>query len=191
VTQIDIHPAGEEPDQHVIRLTPRGSHVWQPFISPYYVKIRLLLPGWSLGPRPHSPSKNKNTTWNMEVRFNIIVTKATRLIGPHKTRHVISTQLKAYNRGQNDTVLNRHGWGLPHRNLGIVTALFPPFPSECSTDPLLAPPDLATVNKHNIYSSWPIYPSSPKKRGPICEWDLSPDFYWCLLTMHSTSSREK
>jgi hypothetical protein len=27
VTRIDIHPAGEEPDQHVIRLTPEGSHV--------------------------------------------------------------------------------------------------------------------------------------------------------------------
>jgi hypothetical protein len=27
VTQIDIHPVGEEPDQHIIRLTPGGSHV--------------------------------------------------------------------------------------------------------------------------------------------------------------------
>jgi hypothetical protein len=33
VTRIDIHPAGEEPDQHVIRLTLRGSHVWQPFVK--------------------------------------------------------------------------------------------------------------------------------------------------------------
>jgi hypothetical protein len=27
MTRIDIHPAGEEPDQHVICITPRGSHV--------------------------------------------------------------------------------------------------------------------------------------------------------------------
>jgi hypothetical protein len=27
VTRIDIHPTGEEPDQHAIRLTPRGSHI--------------------------------------------------------------------------------------------------------------------------------------------------------------------
>jgi hypothetical protein len=26
-TRIDMHPAGEEPDQHAIRLTPGGSHV--------------------------------------------------------------------------------------------------------------------------------------------------------------------
>jgi hypothetical protein len=45
VTRIDIYPAGEEPDQHVICLTSGGSHVWQPFISPYYVEIEPLLPG--------------------------------------------------------------------------------------------------------------------------------------------------
>jgi hypothetical protein len=27
VTRIDIHPIGEESDQHAIRLTPGGSHV--------------------------------------------------------------------------------------------------------------------------------------------------------------------
>jgi hypothetical protein len=31
-TLIDIHPTGEEPDQHVIRVTP-GSHVQQPFVK--------------------------------------------------------------------------------------------------------------------------------------------------------------
>jgi hypothetical protein len=45
MTRIDIHPAGEESDQHVIRLTPKCSHIWQPFVSPYYVKIGPLLPG--------------------------------------------------------------------------------------------------------------------------------------------------
>jgi hypothetical protein len=138
-TRIDIQPVGEEPDQHTIHLTPRGSHVWQPFSSPYYVEIGPLLLGWSLGPRPHSPSKNKGTTWSREVRSDIVVTKATQLIGPHKTQHVLSTQLKACHQGQNSAVLNRHGRGLPHRNLRIATSLSPPFPSECSTDPPTCP----------------------------------------------------
>jgi hypothetical protein len=46
--------------------------------------------------------------------------------------------------------LNRYGRGLAHRNLRIVTILSSSFPSECSTDPLLAPPDLATVNNHHL-----------------------------------------
>jgi hypothetical protein len=161
VTRIDIHPAGEEPDQHAIRLIPGGSNVWKPFANPYYVEIRPLLPGWSLGPQPHSPSKSKSTTRSREVRFDIVVTKATRLIGPHKTQHAVSTQLKAWHQGQNDAVLNWHGWGLPHRNLRIATTPSPPFPSEYSTDPPTCPPGLATVNKHNLYLSYPLYPSSP------------------------------
>jgi hypothetical protein len=152
-TRIDIHPAGEEPDQHAIHLTPRGFHVWQPFTSPYYVEIGSLLPGWSFDPQPHSPFKSKSITRSREVRFDIIVTKATRLIGPHKTRHAVITQFKTCHRDQNGTVLNRHGRGLPHRNIEIAITLSPPFPSECSTGPLLTPPGLATVIKHNIYSS--------------------------------------
>jgi hypothetical protein len=83
-TWIDVLPAGERPDEHAIRLTPEGSHIWQPFTSPYEVKIGPLLPRWSLGPRPHSPSKSKSTTWSREVRFDHVVTKATQLIRPHK-----------------------------------------------------------------------------------------------------------
>jgi hypothetical protein len=145
VTRIDIHPVGEELDQHTICLTPWGSHVWQPLASSYLVKIRPLLPVWSLDPCPHSPSKSKSTTQSREVRFNKVVTKATQLIRTHKTRHAVSTQLKACHRGQNGADLNRHRRGLPHRHLGIATALSPPFPSECSTDPLLALPGLATT----------------------------------------------
>jgi hypothetical protein len=111
MTQIDIHTIGEEADQHAIRLTPGGSHVWQLFVSPYYVKIRPLLPGWSLGPRPHSPSKSKSTTRSREVWFNILVPKATQLIGPHKTWHAVSTQLKAFHLSQHGAVLNRHRRG--------------------------------------------------------------------------------
>jgi hypothetical protein len=69
------------------------------------------------------PLKSTSTTRSREVRFDKVVTKATRLTGPHKTRHAVSTQLKACHRGQNDAVLNWHKWGLPHRNLGIATTL--------------------------------------------------------------------
>jgi hypothetical protein len=161
VTRIDIYPAGEEPDRHAIRLTLIGSRVWQPSVSPYYVEIGPLLPGWSIGPRPHSPSKNKSITWSREVRFDIVVTKAPQLIGPHKFWHAISTHLKAYHRGQNDTVLNRHGRCLPHRNLGIATSLSPPFSSKCSTDPPTDPVHSSNNNNHNLYSSYPKYHSSP------------------------------
>jgi hypothetical protein len=85
------------------------------------------------------PLKSKSTTRSREVQFDIVVTKATRLIDPHKTWHAVSTQLKAYHRGQNGAVLNRHGWGLPHRILRIATTFSPPFPSECSTDPPTGP----------------------------------------------------
>jgi hypothetical protein len=52
------------------------------------------------------PPKNKSTTRSREVRFDIVVTKATRLIEPHKTRHAVRTQLKACHQGQNGVVLN-------------------------------------------------------------------------------------
>jgi hypothetical protein len=59
-------------------------------------------------PRPHSPSKSKRTTRSREVWFDKVVINATRLIRLHKTRHAVSTQLKACHQGQSDVVLNRH-----------------------------------------------------------------------------------
>jgi hypothetical protein len=100
-----------------------------------------------------SPSKSKSTTWSREVRFDIEVTKATRLIGAHRTRHAVSTQLKACHQGQSDVVLNRHGRGLPHKNLRIATSLSPPFPSECSTGPPTGPARSSNNNNHNLDSS--------------------------------------
>jgi hypothetical protein len=52
------------------------------------------------------PPKCKSTTRSREVRFDIVVTKATWLIGPHKTQHAGSTQLKACHQEQNGAVLN-------------------------------------------------------------------------------------
>jgi hypothetical protein len=74
------------------------------------VKIihKSLLPRWSLGTQPHSPSKSKSTTRSREMWFDKVVTKATWLNGPHKTRHAVSTKLKDCHRGQNGAVFNRH-----------------------------------------------------------------------------------
>jgi hypothetical protein len=80
-TRIDIHPAGEEPDQRVIRLTPGCSHVWQPFAKSLLRRKRSPVHGWSLSPRPHSPSHNILKAGGV-VRWSSY--RATRLIGPHK-----------------------------------------------------------------------------------------------------------
>jgi hypothetical protein len=67
-------------------------------------------------------------------KSNICRQQATRLsepISPTRDRYI-----QYLLTGTNPSVLNRHRWGLPHRNLRIKTTLFPPFPSECSTEPL-------------------------------------------------------
>jgi hypothetical protein len=104
--------------------------------SPYSVKIGPLSMGEVLALGLIPPP---TTSLRQGVRFNEVVTGLLGLSGPIKTRHVVSTQLKTCQRGQNSVVLNRHGWGLPHRNLKIATTLSPPFPSECSTDPPTCP----------------------------------------------------
>jgi hypothetical protein len=100
---------------------------------------RAPAPGMMSWPSAPFSLQSKSTTRSREVQFDIVVAKATRLIGPHRTRHAVSTQLKACHRSQNGVVLNRHGRGLPHRNLEITTSLSPPFPFECSTDPPTGP----------------------------------------------------
>jgi hypothetical protein len=101
------------------------------------------------------------------VWFDKVVTKATRLIEPHKTRHAVNTQLKACHRGQNGAVLNQHGRGLPHRNLKIATTLSPPFHSECSTDPHTSPVRSSNSEKPISTHHNHVYPSSSKKRGVL------------------------
>jgi hypothetical protein len=149
-TWIDIHPAGEKPNQHAIRSTPGGSHVWQPFTKSLLYRNWSPAHGWNVGSRPHSPSHNILKAGGVVRRSSY---RATRLTGPIEIQHVVSTQLKACHWGQKNVVLNWHRWVLPHRNLKIATTHSPSFPSECSTDPLLAPPGQATLNKHDLYSS--------------------------------------
>jgi hypothetical protein len=166
VTRIDIHPTGER-----IWPTCRSSghwglthhnHLW----CLYYAKIGLLLPGWSLGSQwylawPSSWCLTLLPTSHLKSRGAIRQSSygATRLIGPHKTRCAVSTN-QSLPSGPKWPVYNQHRWGLPHRNLSTATILSPSFPFECSTDPPTCPAWSRNSNKHNLYSTYPRYPSS-------------------------------
>jgi hypothetical protein len=67
--------------------------------------------------------------------------------------------------GTNPSVLNRHWWGLPHRNLKIATTLSSPFPSECSTGPPSWPRPVSILsdNKHKLQGS-------SLKRSMVATW---------------------
>jgi hypothetical protein len=101
----------------------------------------IVRPGHHRG-LPHS-SSNKPPR-SREGQFDKAVTKLLGLPGP------INLTCGQYNsklvhQGQNDAVLNRHRWGLPPWNLGIVTTLSPPFPSECSNFPYFPHPVTTTT----------------------------------------------
>jgi hypothetical protein len=104
--------------------------------SPYSIKIGPLSTGEVLALGLIPPP---TTSLRQGVRFDEVVTGVLGLSGSIKTWHVVSTQLKTCHQGQNSAVLNLHGWGLPHKNLGIATAFSPTFPSKCSTDPPTCP----------------------------------------------------
>jgi hypothetical protein len=80
----------------------------------------------------HSPSNKPPLS--REGWFDKVVTGLLGLSAPIKPDKW-SVQIKACHRGQNNTVLNRHRWGLPPMNLRIVTTLSSSFPSGCSTIP--------------------------------------------------------
>jgi hypothetical protein len=137
VTRIDIHLLEEEPDQHVVRTTPGVSRTITVCEVPTKLKLgpcsrdEVLTPAIARPGRhhglPHSPSNKPPRS--REVQFNIVVTGLLGLSVPVKP-NIWPVQIKACHWGQNDTVLNRHRRGLPPWNLGIVTTLSPPFPSE-------------------------------------------------------------
>jgi hypothetical protein len=159
--QIDIHPAGEEPDRHVVRVTPWVSRMTT-------VRKALLSQTWIPAPEmkswpsaivqpnrhpglPHSPS-NK-APWSSEVWFGKVVTGLLDLPA-HIKPDMRSVQVKTCHQDQNDAVLNRHRWGLPPWNLEIATTLSPLFPSESSTFVYLPRPVTSTIHehKHSLYS---------------------------------------
>jgi hypothetical protein len=122
--QIDIHPAREEPDQHVLLSQNRAPALWMKTWL-----LAIVLPGRHPG-LPHSPSNKRPRS--REVWFDKVVTGLLGLLGPIKS-DMRPLQVKAFHRGQNDAVINRHKPGLPPWNLGIATVRSPPFPSKCST----------------------------------------------------------
>jgi hypothetical protein len=138
------------------------SHVQQPFAK------SLLSQNWAPAPRMKSwnpvmpglavilgclilPPTN-----HLEAGGQVrkVVTRLLGLPGPRKTRHVASRN-QSLQSGQNDAVLNRHRWGLPHKKLGIATTLSPSFPSECSKNPTNCSAQSSNNNKYSLYSSYP------------------------------------
>jgi hypothetical protein len=139
VTQIDIHPTGEEPDRHVVRVAPGVScttticEVPTKSKSGLCSRDEILAPSDARSSRhpglPHSPSNKQPRS--REGRFDKVVTGLLGLLVPIK-RDKWSVQIKACHRGQNDAVLNRHRRVLPPRNLRIAMSLSSSFPSKCS-----------------------------------------------------------
>jgi hypothetical protein len=93
VTQIDIHPAGEEPDQHNVRATPGVSRTTSFCEVPTksksgpYSRDEVLAPSDARPDHhpglPHSPSNKPPRS--REVRFDKVVTGLLGLPGPIKT----------------------------------------------------------------------------------------------------------
>jgi hypothetical protein len=113
VIRIDIHPAGEEPDQHVVCATPGVSRTTTICEVPTKLKLSscsqdevlapaIVQPGRHHG-LPHSPSKKPPQS--REVQFDKVVTRLLALPGPIKPDMWL-VQIKSYHQGQNDTVLN-------------------------------------------------------------------------------------
>jgi hypothetical protein len=129
VTRIDIHPAGEEPDRHIVHVAPRSK-------SGLCSRDEVLAPNDTrLGCHPRlSHSLSNKPPQSREGRFSKIVPELLGLPNPIKTRQVVSTN-ESLPRGQNNAVLNRHRWGLPSWNLRIATTLSSSFPSEWTTFP--------------------------------------------------------
>ena len=107
------------------------------FTAPEKKCFRLHLPARLSGPWDPPQFLSQHNHWISVLKPNICRQHAIRLTGP------ISPACDRYVQylltGTNPSVLNRHMWGLPHRNLRIDTSLSPPFPSECSTDPPTGP----------------------------------------------------
>jgi hypothetical protein len=160
VIRIDIHPAGEEPDQYIVHLASQVSRMTTVCKVPTKSKVgpysqdEVLAPSDRLA-RPSSwaalfslqqtTSKQGGTIWQNSYW-------ATRFTMPHKP-DMWSVQVKDCHRGQNEAILNRHRRGLQPWNLIITIALYPPFPSEWSTFPYLPHPVTPTNMNINIVST--------------------------------------
>jgi hypothetical protein len=116
-------------------------YTWQPFKShrqdcmdttaPEKKCSRLHLSARLSGPRDLPQFLSQHSHWSSRLKPSTCGWPATRLTGPISP--ACDWYVQYLLRGTNPSVFNQHRWGLPHRNLGIATALSPPFPSECST----------------------------------------------------------
>jgi hypothetical protein len=99
----------------------------------------------STDPRVRTQFLSQNNQWSSKLKSSFCRWRATTLTGP------ISPACDRYVQylltDTNPSVLNRHRWGLPHRNLRIATTLSPPFPSECSTGPPNWPRSVSRLSK--------------------------------------------
>jgi hypothetical protein len=103
---------------------------------PLLLKKGLLIQSTArrlIDPRIYTQFLFQAHQWSSELKPSFCWWQATRLIG------LISPACNRYVQylltGTNPSVLNRHRWGLPQRNIRIATTFSPPFPSECSTGP--------------------------------------------------------
>jgi hypothetical protein len=113
VTQINIHPTGEEPDRHIVRVALGVSCTTTVREVPTKSKLGLCSREEILAPSdarpdrhpglPHSPSNKQPRS--REGWFDKVVTGLLGLPGLIKPDKW-SVQIKACHRGQNDTILN-------------------------------------------------------------------------------------
>jgi hypothetical protein len=106
VIWIDIHPVGEEPDQHIVRVAPEVSRTTTICEVPTKLKsgvcsqdeVFARIDAWpGRYPRlPHSPSNKP--PWSREGWFDKVVTGLLGLPGPIKPEKW-SLQIKACHQG--------------------------------------------------------------------------------------------
>jgi hypothetical protein len=163
-----------------------GPRTRQPFASHQQCWIDITAPEKNCSRHHHSarlsglrdPTQflSQPSQWSSRLKPSIYWRQTTRLTGPINTCMWSVRSILAH--GYQPSVLNRHRWGLPHRNLRITTILSLPFPSKCSTDP---PNGLAQSQIiHTTIINWTGEGTSPKSH----EWEPPLCFYRNLTSKH-------
>jgi hypothetical protein len=157
--RIDVHPAGENPI-NTTRMVPTQVHVRPTYSScgqsPYVATFHKLstdldrshcswekgLPTqstacWPTDPRVCTQFLSQANQWSSRIKPIFCRWQATRLTEPISP--ICDRYVEYLLTGTNPLVLNWHRWMLPYKNLKIATTLSSPFPSECSTGPLIGP----------------------------------------------------
>jgi hypothetical protein len=170
-------------------LPAGGPHTWQNFVSHQQGWMDALLPRQSA---PDSTSQPgwvvRRTRLNFSPNTTIEAVRLSQspvggrllgLSGPYH-RPAIGT-FNTCSRVPTLRSLTDTGGGYHIENLRIATSLSPPFPSEGSTDPPIAPPGLRLSKQHLLIEL--EGKTNPKSR----EWEHPLDFYNNLPSTHSMS----